>query len=163
MKKSLIIGIIIGVLLLIVIALVIVLLLLPKLKEKKIENITHLRFSYSTGYHKNAYAFYEIDLKDNKYILKVKPSDISEEDTKEIELTKEKVKEIENKLNEYHVSRWNGFSKSDKNVLDGDSFSMSIKSSDQDISANGYMMWPNNYREVRNYLDTELGSLYKEE
>ena len=161
MKTKYIVLIISGVLLLLLILLILVLLLLPK--DKKIENVTHLRFSYTTGYHMNASASYEIDLIDDKYILKVKPTDIPEEETKEYILSKEKVLEIENKLNEYHVSRWNNFHKNNQYVLDGDSFSINIKSNDLEISASGYMMWPNNYREVRSYLDTTLGSLYKEE
>lgn len=161
MKTKYIVLIISGVLLLLLILLILVLLLLPK--DKKIENITHLRFSYTTGYHMNASVLYEIDSIDDKYILKVKPTDIPEEETKEYILSKEKVLEIENKLNEYHVSRWNNFHKNNQYVLDGDSFSINIKSNDLEISASGYMMWPNNYREVRSYLDTQLGSLYKEE
>lgn len=161
MKTKYIVLIISGVLLLLLILLILVVLLLPK--DKKIENITHLRFTYTTGYHMNASVLYEIDLIDDKYILKVKPTDIPEEETKEYILSKEKVLEIENKLNEYHVSRWNNFHKNNQYVLDGDSFSINIKSNDLEISASGYMMWPNNYREVRSYLDTTLGSLYKEE
>lgn len=161
MKTKYIVLIISGVLLLLLILLILVLLLLPK--DKKIENITHLRFSYTTGYHMNASVLYEIDLIDDKYILKVKPTDLPEESAKEIELNKKQVLEIENKLNEYHVSRWNNFHKNNQYVLDGDSFSINIKSNDLEISASGYMMWPNNYREVRSYLDTTLGSLYKEE
>lgn len=161
MKTKYIVLIISGILLVLLILLILVVLLLPK--DKKIENITHLRFSYTTGYHMNASVSYEIDLIDDKYILKVKPTDIPEEETKEYILSKEKVLEIENKLNEYHVSRWNNFHKNNQYVLDGDSFSINIKSNDLEISASGYMMWPNNYREVRSYLDTQLGSLYKEE
>ena len=161
MKTKYIVLIISGVLLLLLILLILVVLLLPK--DKKIENVTHLRFSYTTGYHMNASVLYEIDLIDDKYILKVKPTDLPEESTKEIELNKKKLEEIENKLNEYHVSRWNNFHKNNQYVLDGDSFSINIKSNDLEISASGYMMWPNNYREVRSYLDTTLGSLYKEE
>lgn len=162
MKTKYIVLIICGaLLLLLILSILLVILLLPK--DKKIENITHLRFTYTTGYHMNASVSYEIDLIDDKYIVKIKPTDIPEEETKEYELSKEKVKKIENKLNEYKVSRWNNFHKSDKYVLDGDSFSMYIKFNDQDISASGYMMWPNNYREVKSYLDTTLGSLYKEE
>ena len=164
MKTKYIIILIIGIIVLVLLfVLLTVLLLIPKIKDKKIENITHLRFTYTTGYHMNASVSYEIDLKDNKYIATIKPTDIPEEETKEYEISKDKVKEIENKLNEYKVSRWNNFRKSDKYVLDGDSFSMNINSNDLDISASGYMMWPNNYREVKSYLDTTLGSLYKEE
>ena len=161
MKTKYIILIICGIVLFIGLLFVLAILLLPK--DKKIENITHLRFTYTTGYHMNASVSYEMDLNDDKYIVKVKPTDIPEEETKEYEISKDKVKEIENKLNEYKVSRWNNFHKSDKYVLDGDSFSMNIRFNDQDISASGYMMWPTNYREVRSYLDTTLGSLYKEE
>ena len=160
MKTKYIVLIICGVLLLLILSILLIVLLLSK--EKKIENIKHLRFTYTTGYHMNASVSYEIDLIDNKYILKVKPTDIPEEETKEFTLSKEDIKEIENKLNEYHVSRWNNFHKNNKYVLDGDSFSMSIKSDDNDISASGYMEWPRNYREVRSYLDNKLGSLYKE-
>ena len=152
MKKPLIIGIIIGVLLLIVIALVIVLLLLPKLKEKKIENITHLYFTYTSGYAMDSYATYTLDCND-ECILKVKQLGDKEEETIEVEIPKEKLSVIESKLNEYHVSRWNGFSKSDKYVLDGDSFSFNLDYNDNDkISAHGYMMWPNNYSDVKSYL-----------
>ena len=161
MKTKYIVLIISGVLLLLLILLILVLLLLPK--DKKIENVTHLRFSYTTGYHMNASVSYEIDLIDDKYIATIKPTDLPEESAKEIELNKKQVLEIENKLNEYHVSKWNNFHKNNQYVLDGDSFSINIKSNDLEISASGYMMWPNNYREVRSYLDTQLGSLYKEE
>ena len=160
MKTKYIVLIICGVLLLLILSILLIVLLLSK--EKKIENITHLRFTYTTGYHMNASVSYEIDLIDNKYILKVKPTDIPEEETKEFTLSKEDIKEIENKLNEYHVSRWNNFHKNNKYVLDGDSFSISIKSDNNDISASGYMEWPRNYREVKSYLDNKLGSLYKE-
>ena len=163
MKKPLIIGIIIGVLLLIVIALVIALLLLPKSKEKKIENITHLYFTYTSGYAIDSYATYTLDCND-ECILKVKQLGDKEEETIEVEIPKEKLSVIQSKLNEYHVSRWNGFHKSDRNVLDGDSFSLNIRiNQDESIEASGYMMWPNNYREVKTYLDTTLGSLYKTE
>ena len=112
----------------------------------------------------NASVSYEINLIDGKYMLKVKPTDISEEETQEFELSKDKIQEIINKLNEYHVSRWNGFNKSDKYVLDGNSFSLNIRMKNNNtIEASGYMMWPNNYYEVKTYLDTTLGSLYETE
>lgn len=161
MKKYIIL-IIIAVVLLLILGVVLVLILLPKVKDKKIENINHLRFTYTTGYHMNALVIYEINLKGDKYIASIKPTDIDDEAAQEVELSKDKVLEIENKLNEYHVSSWNGFHKNNKYVLDGDSFSMNIDyGDDKDISASGYMMWPNNYREVREYLDSVLGSLYQ--
>jgi hypothetical protein len=71
--------------------------------------------------------------------------------------------EIEKKLNEYHVSRWNGFNKNNKYVLDGDSFSFTLKYNEKDeVSAHGYMMWPNNYSEVKGYLINTFGEYTKE-
>lgn len=158
MKMKYIIIICVVIILLIVLGIV----LLPRIKEKKIENMNHLRFTYTTGYHMNASVQYEINLVDGKYIASIKPTDLPEESIQEFELSKDKVKEIEDKLNEYHVGRWNGFNKSNKYVLDGDSFSLNIRLGKDDfIDASGYMMWPNNYREVRDYLDSVLGSLYK--
>lgn len=162
MKKDLIIGIVIGGLLLIIVIATVLLLLLPKLNEKKIENITHLYFTYTSGYAAYAYTTYTLDCTD-KCILKVKPQGVPDEETIEVEIPKEKVLEIESKLNEYHVSRWNGFNKTDKYVLDGDSFSFNIDFNEKDeINAHGYMMWPDNYSNVKSYLINEFNEYIKE-
>lgn len=154
--------IIIGMVVLLVIYFTVLILSFILKKDDKIEKLIHLRFTYSTGYHINAFVVYEIDLIDGKYILKVKPTDLPDEDTKEIEISKDLVKKIETKLNEYNVINWNGFRKTNNMVLDGDSFSINIKySGDKRVDASGYMMWPKNYREVKQFLDKELGSLYK--
>lgn len=157
MKKFFIIG---GVVLFILIIILVLVILLSK--EKKIEDMKYLRFSYSTGYHMYAYVIYEIELKDGKYIASIKPTDIPDEEAKEVELSKEEIQEIENKLNEYHVSRWDGFNKIDKNVLDGNSFSLTIRYKNDSIGAHGYMKWPYNYREVRAYLDSLFSKYTKE-
>ena len=163
MKKPLIIGIVIGVLLLIVlIAILIVILLLPRIKEKKIENINHLYFTYTSGYAMYSYATYTLDCTD-KCNLKVKQLGVPEEETIEVEIPKEKVEEIANKLNEYHVSRWNGYNKTDKYVLDGDSFSFNLDYNEKDeVNAHGYMMWPNNYSNVKSYLINTFNEYKKE-
>lgn len=155
-------AIIIGIIILLVIYISVVIFLSFFKKESKIEKLQSLRFTYSTGYHINAYVIYEINLIDGKYIASIKPTDLDDEEKKEYELSKDEVKEIINKLNEYNVINWNGFRKTNKNVLDGNSFSLYIKySGDESISASGYMMWPKNYREVCSYLDEKLGGLYK--
>lgn len=149
MKKGLVIGGIILFILIVVLVLVIV--LLPKVKEKKIENISHLYFTYTSGYAMYSYATYIMDC-DDKCIVTIKPNGVPDEEKYTKEISKEKLKEIEAKLNEYHVGRWDGFKKSDKYVLDGDSFSFNLKFNDDEITAHGYMMWPNNYSEVKSYL-----------
>ena len=154
--------IIIGVIILLVIYVVVVILSSFLKKDEKINKLNSLRFTYSTGYHINAYVIYEISLVDGKYIASIKPTDLPDEDKKEYELSKEDVNTVIKKLNEYKIISWDGFRKTDKHVLDGNSFSMYIiYDGDKTISASGYMVWPNNYRNVRDYLDEKLGGLYK--
>ena len=163
MKKGLIIGIVLGVLfLLLIISLLIVILLFPRIKEKRIENIKHLYFTYTSGYAMYSYATYELNCTD-KCILIVKPNGVPDEEKQEVEIPKEKLEEITNKLNEYHVSRWNGFNKNDKYVLDGDSFSFNLDYNEKDkVTAHGYMMWPNNYSDVKSYLVNTFNEYIKE-
>lgn len=163
MKKGLIIGIVLGVLfLLLIISLLIVILLFSRIKEKRIENIKHLYFTYTSGYAMYSYATYELNCTD-KCILIVKPNGVSDEEKQEVEIPKEKLEEIANKLNEYHVSRWNGFNKNDKYVLDGDSFSFNLDYNEKDkVTAHGYMMWPNNYSDVKSYLVNTFNEYIKE-
>lgn len=147
MKKYLMIGIIIVVVLTLFIS---VILLLPK-KENKIKNMYYLYYTYSTGYHMYGYVTYKIECND-ECILSIKPEGVDDDETENYEIKKEVLKEIENKLNEYHVEKWNGYDKTDKYVLDGNSFSMIIKSDNGEINAHGYMRWPNNYNKVKDYL-----------
>ena len=153
------------IILIIIVVITFTLLIILKNKKdntKELSNIKYLHFTYTTGYHMNAYVIYDIEIKDGKYVASIKPTDIPDEDKKEYVLETSTVKEIEKKLNEYKISSWNGFHKSDKYVLDGDSFSLSINyENNENISASGYMSWPDNYREVKDYLDSILGSLYQ--
>ena len=130
-------------------------------KPKQIDSLTKLHFSYSNGYVANAYTTYDIELKDGKYYALIKPYLIPEEETFEVEIDKKKVNEIINILNKYEVNKWDGYNKSDKYVLDGDSFSFWIyMANGNDIHASGYMKWPKNYGEVKSELDRILGPLY---
>ena len=133
-------------------------------KEIVISNIKSFHFNYSVGYMANAYVVYEIEYKDDKYFALVKPNGISEEDRKEIQVDKAFVSSVEEVLRKYQVEKWNGFNKSDQNVLDGDSFSLSIGNENGNyISASGYMKWPNNYSDVRKELDLIFMEIYNKE
>lgn len=149
-----------------------VLLLIKKLKEKEtiknveIGELTSLYLSYSKGYMMNANIRYDFkyDKETNKYIVTIKPYLIAEEDALEIEVDekfKDKLKEV---LVKYEVGKWDGYNKSDKDVLDGDSFSFGAWFKDNtSIHASGYMMWPDNYRNVRDEIDTIFMEIYNNE
>jgi hypothetical protein len=120
-----------------------------KVKEE-IKNIEHLHFSYSEGYMMNAYSVYTLDLKDNVYTVTIKPTGVPEEKKKTYIIGKEKVTKLEEMLNDTNLYKWNGFKKSDKNVLDGDSFSFNLKFDEKKhIDASGYMMWPTDYVNIK--------------
>ena len=121
---------------------------------KKIENIDRLRFSYTDGYAINSYASYVLTC-DLECTATVKPVGVSEEDFLSYNVSSDTIKKIEDLLNDNNVSNWNGFKKSDKYVLDGDSFSFSLHMSNgKSIEASGYMKWPKNYNEVKSRLDS---------
>lgn len=142
---------IIVVIIIIVIVLSILVLNNYKNKNYKIENIKSISYSGITGMSMYSNYRYEIVKKDGKYIATVKFDNEEEESTFEVE--EKDVKELEKKLNEYKVSRWNGFDKVDKRVLDGYSFSFSIHlDNEKEVYAHGYMKYPKRYSEVSGYL-----------
>lgn len=126
-----------------------------KHKPKKIiKDIKNFHFSYSTGNYIYGSVSYEIMIEDEKYILAIKPDGVEEEKATKIEIDEMTVENVLNILNKYNVKNWNGFNKSDIDVLDGNSFSMSLTEKDgANTSAHGYMMWPDNYHKVKEELD----------
>lgn len=157
MKKAF---IIIGIAI-VLIAVMIVLCIVLKHKKVKVSEIKHLSFSYTQGYMINSNIMYTLDYENNVYVITVKPYGVYEEEKKTIYPSTETVREIEEVLAKYNVASWDGFKKSDKNVLDGDSFGCYITFKDgTSVSANGYMSWPKNYSDVRKELDTIFMGLY---
>lgn len=155
----------IWILFIILIIVIIISLILVLIKRKKIEitkdSIKYMHFSYSTGNMMYSNVSYDIDYEDNKYIVTIKPSEISNEDAKIIEIDENIMQKVADILNKYKVSNWDKFHKSDRNVLDGNSFSFNLKTKDdKTIDASGYMKWPANYRNVREELNSLFQSLY---
>lgn len=97
------------------------------------------------------------------YIAIIKPYGISEEDELKVIVDKDIMDNIEGILRKYHVEEWNGFNKVNKNVLDGDDFSLSVKMvNDEEIYASGYMSWPKNYRNVIDGIDEIFMKIYND-
>ena len=147
---------------LLVIAIIIgTILLLGREDKKEITELEYLYFSYSNGYAMNSNIYYHLEKKDNNYVATIKPYEVPEEDKLVINIDTNFVDKVLKILNKYNVASWDGFAKYDKDVLDGDSFTMHIKCINGDyISANGYMEYPENYREVENELDNIFMELY---
>lgn len=163
MKKE---YIIIGIIVIVVIGLLIFLHRLRR-KENKVEikDIISFRFSYSRGYMANANIIYEYyyDEEENKYMVSVKPHLIPDEEKVVKEAPSEFQDKIKNIIIKYELGKWNGFKKYDKDVLDGDDFSFHVRMlGDNLIDANGYMMWPDNYKIVRDEFDKLFMKIYND-
>ena len=165
MKKS---YIIIGIIVIVITVLLVLFIRKKKENVNKVDinNIISFHLSYSNGYMMNANIIYDYyyDKKLDKYMVSVKPHLVADEDKVLVEASSDFGDKIKDILIKYNVSTWNGFSEADKNVLDGDDFSLSIRMEDeQNISANGYMRWPNNYRNVRDEFDNLFMKIYNDE
>ena len=154
MKKVLIIVIIASIL---VVCFLLAKYLLSK-KTAKVGSIQSFNYFYTSGYAMNADIRYKFlyDAKDNKYLITKKGLYKDEDNSKTIEVDKEFYDKLESIIKKYNVNSWDGFSGSNKDVLDGDSFSLYIQYNIGSVSASGYMKWPKNYREFK----SEIMELY---
>ena len=120
--------------------------------ELEVSNIKSFYFGYSNGYMINSNIRYELKIEDEKYIAKT------------IEVSKDIMDKASEIFKKYEVNKWDGFNKSDHNVMDGDSFSLGIWfNDDKSIHASGYMMWPDNYRNVREEISDLFMEIYNRE
>lgn len=128
----------------------------------EITEIKSFHFSYSVNMMMNGNVSYDVKLEDGKYIATIKPYMVSNDDALIIDLTDDQVEKLRSILIDTEVSKWNGFDKNNKMVLDGNSFSLNIHFVNGDeIVARGYMMWPSNYDVVRGALDNFFDEIYK--
>jgi hypothetical protein len=125
-----------------------------KIEEiKQINSINSFTFNYTNGYAINSDIRYSVNCKEN-CVAKIKLKDVSDEDTQIIDVDDDFISELVSILNKYDVIKWDGFDKFANDVLDGDSFSLSIITKDDiKVHATGYMEWPDNYRIVKLELD----------
>lgn len=125
------------------------------------ENLKSFHFSYSTGTMSNSSVSYDLSYKDGVYTASVKPDGVAEEDASVYIVDEAFVSKLEAALQENHVERWNGFQKSNPNVMDGNGFSFSYYTMDlEGCSASGYMSWPGNYGEVKAAIEGVFAQLY---
>ena len=121
--------------------------------------INNLEYSYTTGNAINDSVSYNINCEDD-CILLIKEQGKDEKDKIKIKLSNKNMDKFESMLNRYHILSWKGFSKSDKNVLDGNSFYFRLRyNDDEKLSASGYMMYPNHYRDFKSAFESYVDDL----
>ena len=123
-------------------------------KPVKIGEIEYFHFGYNNGSMANASVSYTMERKDGAYTASIKPLYEPEEATKIVTVDESFARELEQLLVQYKVGKWNGFNKSNKMVMDGTNFGLSVIMTDgASLDAHGYMKWPKNYSEVRNGIE----------
>ena len=140
-------------------------LLLGGCGKKPIESIRSFDFGYGTGNMMNASVRFEVryDRKEGTYTAVVKGSGVAEEDADVYPIDESFLNELIVFLNENEIQKWDGFQKSDKHVMDGNGFHLSIWTHEGDtISASGYEKYPKNYNDVKNGIITIFAKLNKE-
>ena len=156
--------IIIGIVVVILIIVGIILLVVPKLKKEKKEigSIQTFRYFYTNGYMVDSDVFYDLDCSD-KCTISIKENGKPKEEAHIMEVSEEFVLSLEKILQDNKVGNWDGFHEIEKNVMDGDSFSINIQFKDgSSLSASGYMRYPDNYRVVRPQIETLFMKTWQE-
>ena len=144
-----------------VIAAVVYYYILPVLnKPVEVDDISYFSFTYTTGYDVNAYVAYTVECSSEKCTARVKLNGAEEDEAVIKDVDQEFLDKIKEIIVENHVEKWNGFNKSNKRIMDGNSFTLKvIMKNNQKIDAYGYMKWPNNYGTVSEQFDGLFGSL----
>ena len=133
-----------------------VFLLLPNKKETtKVENIKEMTFNMINGQSIDDIISYSIVCNNECNFEYSKGEKVVK---KEI-LNEEKLTKLEDILNKYNVSSWNGFEKDNNDVLDGKSFGFSVyMENGHNIIASGYASFPDNYYDVVNEIEILFGT-----
>lgn len=123
-------------------------------KNNRIDEIDRLSFRYDKGCYMYGYVLYELEKHDGIYTARIKPDCVSEDDAVALNVDEDFVQKVTDALDTYGVRRWDGFSGCDRRVLDGRSFTLSLRyGGGGHVSAHGYMRWPKGYREFRDAMD----------
>ncbi len=115
----------------------------------KVSGITSFSYRYTAGNMVNADVYYGLEYRNGTYTATVKPNGTPEEDAESFKVDKMFEENLRAILEKYKVSKWNGFNKTNKMVLDGNSFYLDIYMEEGEISAHGYMSWPDGYADFK--------------
>ena len=130
----------------------------------EIKGVEHFNFWFTCGYFCDADTVYELCKNGDGFTASIKPVGKPISEKREYAVDSAFALKLEDLLANNGVSKWNGFEKSNKRVLDGDSFALRFTNeSGKKLQANGYMKWPKNYIAVKEGIEELFGTLEKEE
>lgn len=130
-------------------------------KRIKMAPIVKFRFSASGGSYMNSGESYEAELADGKVTVRIRLDGVDEEDAEEFVTDESFLRKLDEIVERNNVKKWNGFSLSNRNVLDGHGFSLSIKMENGEyLTASSYMAWPDHYSEFKGEVAALFMELY---
>lgn len=110
-----------------------------------------IHFFYSYGSYSGE-RIYEIEVTDDKAIIMAKGYNGVDLNLNK-EISTSYLEKIQKVVDKYDINSWDGFKKTDYDILDGDGFSIIIKyENGKEISATGYMKYPKNYKKASSEL-----------
>lgn len=124
--------------------------------------LTHLHLD-EHGTYMNSGFDYVYSCDGGKASITVRIDGVSEEDALTLAVDDDFSRRIEAIIEQYKLLKWDGFHKSDKDVLDGSGFGFSAKFEDGiHISAGGYERYPKNYADAKGALDELFLTKYEQ-
>lgn len=105
---------------------------------------------------------YEYSFKDGRHSITVRVDGVIEEDALTIDVDEAFAQKLMSVIDEYSLRKWDGYSKSDKNVLDGSGFGFSAQFDDGTrVYASGYECYPKGYADAKGAFDGLFLPLYE--
>lgn len=123
--------------------------------------LTSFHYTYTSGYYANSGNDYHAKLNEDGTVeISIRLD--GREEAKTFTEGPEFMARLTEIANEYEVSRWDGFDEIAEDVLDGDSFSFSLRTdSEQSVSCSGYMEWPDGYGAATDAFEVPFIELYE--
>ncbi len=105
---------------------------------------------------------YTAKASEGRAVIIIRFRDEPEENTVEFMTDLTIMEELRKIIIENNLLSWDGFNKSNKHILDGNSFTMKFRLADGTTAhAHGYHMWPKNYRSVEEVIERVFKKAYE--
>ncbi|MDO5123607.1 MAG: hypothetical protein Q4D44_02945 [Eubacteriales bacterium] len=124
-------------------------------RKTEIDTDSLTYFCYSTScFVINYDQIYTCEKSGDKVRISVKYAGASPDEVTEVETDGTVMNRLGEVINKYEIPSWDGFNESNHHVLDGESFSLTVKSGEDTlISAYGANSYPENYTDATNEIE----------
>ena len=130
-------------------------------EPRDIADVKEFRFSTSGMRRYSGFDYVAMSTGD-RAVITIRLRDEPGENTVEFETDLAIMEELRKIIIENNILSWDGFDKSNKRILDGNSFTLKLKLSDGTTAhAHGYHTWPKNYRSAEKEIEKVFMQAYE--